>query len=360
MYRNLLLTAVFWGGVGCITAQEVLFEDSFAAYPPGSAAEANWLVASGEWEVQAGGLHSASRSRAIISATASPLLEAQTLEVTLTVHRRVSAEGWAHAGLMLYHDGSNFWRLGLVEAPDLTTHRIELLENYRGRWQAQSEPGTQLPSRSGGEGTWDYGRPYRLRLVLTPRLLRGEVRDAATGEMRRWIEYDLSGDVPALRRGRLALQTEGLEVTFDNAQVTGERPRPPQRRPGPPRVAVLRDDLPGLSSERAEFVAATLRPAGFTVTFLTADQLADPAQFSAPQFDLLVLPECRVFPLPAKPNLLAYLEAGGALLALGGPAFQRFLWPAKGEWLPLSEAFSRLRPAHFLFADFAAEDLSRW
>ena len=45
-----------------------------------------------------------------------------------------------------------------------------------------------------------------------------------------------------------------------------------------------------------ETIAAVLNQAGFRTTFLSASQLADPNDFHAGRFDLVVLPTGRTFP----------------------------------------------------------------
>jgi hypothetical protein len=110
-----------------------------------------------------------------------------------------------------------------------------------------------------------------------------------------------------------------------------------QRQPGR-NVAVLADKLPtrGAATDPDAIVAA-LTPAGYRVTKLSAEDLANPAVLSAEQFDLLVLPCGDAFPALAHRALVDYLASGGCFLSLGGYAFDRPLVQADGRWFAPDE-----------------------
>jgi len=123
-------------------------------------------------------------------------------------------------------------------------------------------------------------------------------------------------------------------------------------------VALLAEVLPCQGAATGpEELAVALAPAGYRVTRLQADQLANPEILSASVFDVLMLPCGEAFPASAHEALLGYLASGGCFLSVGGYAFDRPLVKADGQWLapdrlpegrgsfsrPLAE-FAELRP----------------
>ncbi len=107
-------------------------------------------------------------------------------------------------------------------------------------------------------------------------------------------------------------------------------------------AAVLDDDLPGLDRAAAGSVARALAGRGIAVSLLDARALANPYLLSREHFDMLVLPDARIFPAGALPALRAYLEAGGHLVALNGPAFGKLVWPVGGRWVDREGVLSAL------------------
>ncbi|MCC7494091.1 MAG: hypothetical protein IT204_17160 [Fimbriimonadaceae bacterium] len=84
-----------------------------------------------------------------------------------------------------------------------------------------------------------------------------------------------------------------------------------------------------------------LTAAGYGVTLARAGDLADPQRLQRGQVDLVVLP-APAWPAALRENLLAYLHAGGALLTVGGYAFDDpQAWSGDG-WVPVgSELLAR-------------------
>ena len=100
------------------------------------------------------------------------------IEAEFLLERR-EVPGYVLAGVTLFADTENHWRLLLVQRTD--GHRyFEMVERYRGVHQAQTVPGqirTRLEGRHEGNlGQWDYGRRYRLAISLTSDSIAGEVR----------------------------------------------------------------------------------------------------------------------------------------------------------------------------------------
>lgn len=116
-----------------------------------------------------------------------------------------------------------------------------------------------------------------------------------------------------------------------------------------PRVAVWDPEKPAshsrvqLFAEHLDRAAGSWRRSGVKVMRLTAEQLADPAQFDATRFDLVVIPG-EVVPGTVLPALRTFSEAGGVVMNLGGkiPLVNRLARRADGTWTvsPETPAFA--------------------
>jgi hypothetical protein len=112
------------------------------------------------------------------------------------------------------------------------------------------------------------------------------------------------------------------EVWFTEVAVVeevGEYPAP--RRSVPAVVAIWRDDVParGTASD-PEWMARTLREAGYGVEFVDTAQLA---QIARTRFDIVALPYGASFPPQAEPALREFLSQGGSFFSTGGYAFDK-------------------------------------
>lgn len=329
MRVQLWLVGVLMTGLGAEEGWR--FEEDFLRWAPGGIPTPRWQAALGEWQVTPQGLVAEGRSEwATLVARGWPPAQAGGMEVWFVVEARTLPQGWAHAGLALYQGPSHFWRLGLVEDPDRKTRRAELVERYDDLWQAQSVGDTRLEGRSGGEGRWEYGRPYRLRLLWDEQRLRGEVATEA-GKPRWWMEYPYAGR-PAVKRGRLAFITNGLRVRLLRAAMTVPPEGSKVRRMAQRRVAVL----------KAPEVARWLQEVGWEVQEISLADLIRPETWRADRYGLMVLSESDRFPGPALPHLLSYLQDGGRLLVMGPPPFQAFVWPKDGQWLTPEEILAQV------------------
>jgi hypothetical protein len=121
-----------------------------------------------------------------------------------------------------------------------------------------------------------------------------------------------------------------------------------------PAAAILRDSLPvrGAASDPAQL--AKVLGETYDVTFMTAEQLADPKRLNCAAFDLLVLPYGESFPLPAREAVEKFLGDGGNQLSTGGYAFQAPLVAKAGKWEFYDEAV-RAESGENLLPAFAAE-----
>lgn len=110
----------------------------------------------------------------------------------------------------------------------------------------------------------------------------------------------------------------------------------PARAPDQARVGILELDGALPASERAASAPAVLeealRAAGHAAVRITPEQLANEACLDPTHIDLLVLPYGDLFPAPAHRALVSYLSRGGALLSMGGYAFDRPVVQADGVW----------------------------
>ena len=128
------------------------------------------------------------------------------------------------------------------------------------------------------------------------------------------------------------------------------------------RVAVLRDNIAGLDIATVDNLTAALRKAGFVVTPVSCDDLADAKTLNPQRFDCLVLTYSPRFPGVAAGNLLAFVKGGGNLALLGGPAFREPVSQFGGRWLTAAQFDDSLRalPTENPLFTFDDGDLSAW
>jgi hypothetical protein len=261
--------------------------------------------------------------------------EFHTLEVEaeLTVERRV-AGGYVLAGLTLFSDPDNHWRLLLVDGPDDKAY-FELSEDYRGVHQAEraaKSAAERLDGRQRGTlKSWSYARPYHLTLSLTAAEILGTVRDPATGQS--WECRYALGNGPALRRGRPGLTANGTTAAFRNLVVTGKRMRSsPSWTPGPRGTVAI---IPDESGQVASVLESLLSRDGFGVRLVPWDDLPRIRLYAA-DLDLLVLADARRLPDDAARLAASFLRAQGKLLAVGAPALGELLLKVGNRYLPVN------------------------
>ena len=124
-------------------------------------------------------------------------------------------------------------------------------------------------------------------------------------------------------------------------------------------AAMLRSGLGTEDASSASALTAELRNAGYSVTEVDFDDLCDTGRLKG--VDLLVLPDASALPAKAGPAIEAYL-AGGDIIALNTPMWQKQLVKAGGKWID-REDYARTHatepPQHVAFG-FASADLSGW
>jgi hypothetical protein len=345
-FALLLATAA----VAAPAADATLFQDSFGSYAATTDVSTSWDLTPG-WTLRSGAL-ATKAERALAVAFACPEITTGEVRATLRVAARSGAAGWAAAGLMLYQGPDHYWRLALVESP-AGQHYCELVEQYAGAWQAQSAGRTALPGEPPVSAPWAFGRTYDLRISLTRDAVVGEVRASDTVIFTR--AYRLPNTIPAVRSGRPALEVIAMDASFDDVIATGESPSLARDRTTPTAVILAQ---PG-GKAVADLTAAALKQAGYQVQSFDPQALGDAQAFNRARFDLLVLTRSETIPGPGKDNLLAFLRAGGHLVAFGGPAFQTIVWPWGGAWKTSDEILSEIR-ADRTILDYAGADLTQW
>ena len=198
--------------------------------------QAQWQIIPFGWTVQDDGTVRAEMPQGALLLKDS-FSQAGELSATVVVHRAVSNPTyWKTVGITLWQDDRHHWRLNLVEAPENLQYRrsAELHEMYGGIWLAGNEPDTRLSvkeSFSLPDWSWEYGKPYRLRLIWSAQTIRGEVYDAQNTLC--WA-YEWALDNPkAVRAGYLGLTCNAFDATFSQIEtrntVPAEPPRPEQK-----------------------------------------------------------------------------------------------------------------------------------
>ncbi|MFN4180221.1 MAG: hypothetical protein ACK4I8_07900, partial [Armatimonadota bacterium] len=126
-----------------------------------------WRFMGGEWRwVDKILVGQSSNGHGFALALFNRYAKAQTIEVTMNPQKRLGSS-WTAAGICVFRDGGNFWRLALVEAPDGRTRYAELVAMNLGVWQAQSELRLKVVNEFNPQFSWQWQTPYRLRINLS-------------------------------------------------------------------------------------------------------------------------------------------------------------------------------------------------
>jgi len=210
--------------------QPFRFSDDFGKYQAGSIGEPNWEVTNIGFEVRDGAMRAevaAGRGYAILKTL--PMGRTVTVEANLVVHKAISAD-WKVAGVGVFVDERNYWHIALVESPDAQgkKHFAELHQMLDGVWLSDVQDPTRLTTEEETGGfDWEYGRTYRLRIVLSKERIAGEVFDAE-GKLRFRCIRRL--DNRAVAFGRPMLTCGGFAATFDDVKAEVNEPMPEPKR----------------------------------------------------------------------------------------------------------------------------------
>ena len=127
-------------------------------------------------------------------------------------------------------------------------------------------------------------------------------------------------------------------------------------------AAVLKTGFPGENAGLVAAMADEMKAAGYRVMELDPAGLCDPAVLSADKVDVLVLPDSSALPAKSTDTIQAYLRAGGDIIALNTPMWQKSLVHIGNRWLTREEwqqENAKALPDHVLI-DFGQSDLSGW
>ncbi len=128
------------------------------------------------------------------------------------------------------------------------------------------------------------------------------------------------------------------------------------------RAAIARTGLPGDNPELVTAMGKSIESAGYTITELDADALCDGTKLTAEAFDLLVLPDAADLPAASVKPIEAYLRAGGDIIALNAPLWQRSFLKSNGKWTTadeLGKANAGKLPERVV-CGFSAEETALW
>ncbi len=170
-----------------------------------------WDTSSIDWTGTSSALHVGGKGRSLAVKRGVGAGNDLTIESTITPRRSI-ASSWKLAGILLKADEGNFWHLALAEGPDVAgkSHFIELTEMLENKWLSQSN--LKQSDHPTVQKAWEYGRSYKLKIILSHDGIAGDVTDAATGE--RIFSRDFAFIGAAVGYGRPGLTSDSLEADF--------------------------------------------------------------------------------------------------------------------------------------------------
>jgi len=149
---------------------------------------------------------------------AVPIGKSMTFTAKITPGEALGKD-WDIAGIEIYFDDQNFWRLALCQAPDgdlKKVHYADFNECLEGVWGANSAQGTKLTSNNAVNNPgWKPDDTILFKIILTPGQIQGQV---IQGDV---VKYDCTCkfDAPAVKKGRPALFGGGLKARFSELRV---------------------------------------------------------------------------------------------------------------------------------------------
>jgi len=321
-----------------------------------------WRFIGGKWEVVNDKVVGESTGgHAFSIPTFSRYGRAQTAEALMHPERRI-AHGWVAAGICVYQDGGNFWRLALVEAPDAKTRYAELVAMSNGTWQAQADLKLKVTAEYGATFSWSWREGYRLRILLTGAEIEGQVLDI-NGKLLWRRRYALN-NAPIVRSGWMALNVQGMSASFEGVRqsVEGGEGAVPNLKS----AVLVRDEAMG-NLRLCDALAKELKGIGIDVKLVGLNELSDDSWWRSIDAGILVLPNGRRLPAACKDGLLEFLRRGGKLITFGTPIFEEALFRVRtraGEkWMTAGEVDAlrkATKPERLLFERIDEAELKRW
>jgi hypothetical protein len=197
---------------------QITISDDFSGYAQFSDAYPKWDADTPGWEVVDGRYaNNGLGGTALIGG--QPRFRQATVEATVTVQQSLGLQ-WKVAAVSLTQSQGNKWHVGLVEGPDPDKrHFVELGQGYHDAWPTRA--GCQQTASEGADFVWQYDTPYRLRLVLTPEGIDGQVLDM-TGKLL-WRQA-VSFVGPCVRDGRPGLYVGSMKASYDDVRLEASMP----------------------------------------------------------------------------------------------------------------------------------------
>lgn len=195
-----MLTALITAGSGL-----------FAADIPSDLNSISFWRMSSKWKFEDNVL--SSDSGGFIFLNGSPQFNSLTLKAEI-ITERATGESWKSAGLGVFKDDDNFWRLSMVEAPGDKPKRYTELKAMNSK-----EWGTEFATkRIKSKGfVWEYGKKYVMILAITPKLIDGKILDESDNIL---AQYTFELSEGAVTGGTPILTTRGFQVKFSNIKLS--------------------------------------------------------------------------------------------------------------------------------------------
>ncbi len=128
------------------------------------------------------------------------------------------------------------------------------------------------------------------------------------------------------------------------------------------RAGIVKAGLPGEDPALISALAQEIIAGGYSVMPLDAKELCDPAIVNAQTFDLLVLPNAADLPVKSIQPISDFAKAGGDIIALNAPLWQRQLIEVDGRWTTRDDYQhdnAGKLPPNVLFK-FDADEIQTW
>jgi len=225
--------------------------DDFSRYGGRRKLSDRWEVTGFAWSAKGGVLMAEDPTKTFCMARKLPHGRRVRVEATVKVVGTTS-RNWCVAGVVVRRDEQNHWHLAMVKPPEDSENQdrfFELVEEYDGKWLANSQDETKLPTwgESVG-GSWEMGKTYRLELELSPEGIVGLAKsEGGTLIWRRGFQF--AAGVPAVKSGRPGLDCGGFKAVFDDVYAKVDEPVPAPKSelaaPPPPYDAPPMTDIRG-------------------------------------------------------------------------------------------------------------------
>ena len=187
----------------------------FAADVPADLNSASAWKMSSKWKFEGNVLSGDSGN--FIFLNNAPQLSTMTLSAEI-IAEEATGKSWKTAGLGIFKDKENYWRLSFVERPDNDKahpkqHFLELKMMKQKKWG--SYEGIKRVKSSGIN--WEYGKKYTMVLTMTPKSIDGKVLDES-GKVVAQQTFELSEG--AVTGGTPILTASGFKVKFSDIKLS--------------------------------------------------------------------------------------------------------------------------------------------